>query len=527
MFDSQEGGRDAAATLSLVWQAHRQVLEQECVLVELAAHWADLHHPDSQPPPAKALPGAEQGRQLGGDGTPEVLEFAAAELGARMETSVGSARALMADAVDLRHRLPELWQLILAGRVASWRARKVAQATRHLSRDSAMQVDAAVAPAIVGLPWGRFETLLTAKIIEANPKAAEEQAKIWEAERFVRAGRTGQSGLKLLIAKANAGDVIWFMATVNRIAEILRLQGDLGSAEVRRSKAIGILAQPALALQLLWEFRNEQRPAAEPQQPDEPIDNEPNPPFESATASRSAEPLEAAAATLPEIESQEEMPSPALLIRPPGFEARKLRPQVLLHIHLSHEALLATTAGAEALGGGVGRLEGIGPVTLGHVRRFLADTDCDVQVQPVIDPQDATPVEGYEIPRRIREAMFLRMPASCFPYAAGSHRMDLDHTKPHLPPVRGGPPGQTGVHNLGPMSRLEHRIKTHSRWRVRQPEPGVWIWRSPHRFYYIVTNTGTHYLGDGPFARSVWKAAACPTGLQPSKVASQSAVADH
>jgi hypothetical protein len=246
VFDSQLGGPDAATTLSLVGQAHRQVLEQECALVELAAHWADLNHPDSQAPAERTLPGAEQARRLGGEGTPEVLEFAAAELGARMETTIGSARALLADALDLRHRLPELWQLILTGQVASWRAWKVAQATRHLSRDSAMHVDAAVAPSIVGLPWGRFETLLTAKIIEADPKAAEEQAKIWEAERFVRAGRTSQSGLKLLIAKANAGDVIWFMATLNRIAEILRLQGDMDSADVRRSKAIGIFGPPSL-----------------------------------------------------------------------------------------------------------------------------------------------------------------------------------------------------------------------------------------------------------------------------------------
>ena len=52
MFDSEAGGPDAATTLSLVSRAHHQVLEQECALVELAAHWADLHHPDSQPPPA-------------------------------------------------------------------------------------------------------------------------------------------------------------------------------------------------------------------------------------------------------------------------------------------------------------------------------------------------------------------------------------------------------------------------------------------------------------------------------------------
>jgi hypothetical protein len=81
MFDKQLSGPDAPATLSLVSRAHRQVLEQECALVELAAHWADLHHPDSQSPPnGKPVPGAEQGRELGGQGTPEVLEFAAAEL---------------------------------------------------------------------------------------------------------------------------------------------------------------------------------------------------------------------------------------------------------------------------------------------------------------------------------------------------------------------------------------------------------------------------------------------------------------
>ena len=41
-----------------------------------------------------------------------------------------------------------------------------------------MAVDAAVAGSIIGLSWGRFETLLAAKIIEAD-RAAEEQAKIW------------------------------------------------------------------------------------------------------------------------------------------------------------------------------------------------------------------------------------------------------------------------------------------------------------------------------------------------------------
>jgi hypothetical protein len=110
---------------------------------------------------------------------------------------------------------------VLNGRVRVWRARKVAQETRHLSRNAAAHVDEAVAGSIALLPWNRFETLLQAKIIEADPAAAEAQAKIFEAERFVPAG-TQRGGLKLLVARANAGDVILFMATVNRIAEILR-----------------------------------------------------------------------------------------------------------------------------------------------------------------------------------------------------------------------------------------------------------------------------------------------------------------
>jgi hypothetical protein len=512
MFDSQVGGPDAAATLSLVSASHRQILEHDCRLVELAAHWADLHHPDSQAPSERTLPGAEQGRQLGGGGTPELLEFCVAELGARMETGYVAARSLMADALDLRHRHPELWQLIVTSRVPSWKARRVAQATRHLSRSSAMQVDAAVARVICGLPWARFETLLAAKIIEADPHAAEQQAKIWEAERFVRTGRINQFGLKLLIAKANAGDVILFMATLNRIAEILQLQGDLSTADVRRSKAIGILAQPAVALQLLWEFRNQQSPAVEPQQPGEPIHNVPDAPFDrSATPSTDddrldGEPGESPAESCAD-STADVSAGRGLMIQPPGVDVRKLRPQVVLHLHLSEEALLSYHGDTSRFGGGVGRFEGVGPVTLGQVRRFLTDTGCDVKVQPVIDPHNSTPVDSYEIPRRIRDAMFLRMPASCFPYATATGRLELDHTKAYSPPVRGGPPGQTGVHNLGPLLRFEHRMKTHGRWQVRQPEPGVWLWRSPHHALYLVTNAGTHTLGDGPFARRLWRAA--------------------
>jgi hypothetical protein len=72
-----------------------------------------------------------------------------------------------------------------------------------------------------------------------------------------------------------------------------------------------------------------------------------------------------------------------------------------------------------------------------------------------------------------------------------SRRMDMDHAIPYLSPDRGGPPGQTRIGNLGPHVRRNHRRKTHAGWQIRQPEPGTWLWRSPHRRIYVVNASGT------------------------------------
>ncbi|HEY5822147.1 MAG TPA: hypothetical protein VIT20_09240, partial [Propionibacteriaceae bacterium] len=260
MFDTS-GAVDARQAAARVALAYRTMVEQETALLELAAHWADLHAVvDMERPGGERRGGERRGgerrggerlRLYGGVGTPEVAEFAAAELGVLQDTTTVAAAAQMADALDLRHRLPRLWGMVRAGGVRVWKARFVAKATRYLSEEAAAWVDEAVAGHIVTLPWGRFETLLTARILEADPEGALRRQEIFEAERFVRTGRSNEHGLKLLIARAHAGDVIWFMAMVNRIADLLGVEGDLDEVEVRKSKAIGILAQPALALALL------------------------------------------------------------------------------------------------------------------------------------------------------------------------------------------------------------------------------------------------------------------------------------
>ena len=110
-------------------------------ILQAAVHWADLHATVDET--QVALPGCEQLVLLGGAGTPEVAEFAPAELGAVLAISPFAASRLVADALDLRHRLPRLWARMLAGEVKPWIGRKSAEATRTLSAETAAVVDRA------------------------------------------------------------------------------------------------------------------------------------------------------------------------------------------------------------------------------------------------------------------------------------------------------------------------------------------------------------------------------------------------
>ncbi len=110
MFDSDLSYLDAEATLTFASSARALADRAEVRLIEAAAHWADLHGVvEGNEAGRSSLPGSEQLTQLGGEGTPELAEFAPAELGAELAISAHAAARLIADALDLRHRLPRLW----------------------------------------------------------------------------------------------------------------------------------------------------------------------------------------------------------------------------------------------------------------------------------------------------------------------------------------------------------------------------------------------------------------------------------
>ncbi len=83
--------------------------------------------------------------KIGGDGRPMVAAFSAEPLAAAMGIATTSALALMADALEVAHRLPRVMVRVEALEVPVWRARSIAQATSGLSPEAGAHVDAEIA----------------------------------------------------------------------------------------------------------------------------------------------------------------------------------------------------------------------------------------------------------------------------------------------------------------------------------------------------------------------------------------------
>jgi hypothetical protein len=437
-----------------------------------AAHWADLHGPT----PQDVTDGCTHSRPAtrirfrpgGSDGTPEVSEFAADELGALLEMTTVSGANLIADALDLRHRHPRLWDAVLTGRVEDWKARKVVHATAAagLSLDRARRVDEETVDAVVGLPFSRALTVVEARVLAADPEQAEELRRIEEQRRYVSVGRSRAHGLRTLIARTTAGEVARLDAMIAHVAELLQAAGDTDVIGVRRAKALGVLANPAQACLLLASAHGEATEEPEPGAvPDAMPDAVPTAVEIGVVFGHVLAGLGADAWT-------------------------RLRPRTVLYLHVAEEAVRGTVPAGECPVRVEGPGPAAGPISTLQLKEWLANDQ--VVVKPVLDPLGQTPVDAHEIPERHREASILLNPFEVFPFGTRPARgADLDHNRPY----RERKPGQTGPDNLGPLGRGHHRAKTIGGFSLHQPLPGMYLWRTPTGHWFQVDHLGTRSLG--------------------------------
>ena len=508
----------------------------------LAAHWADLHAGSFVDDCRRALPGMPRLVDVAPD-CPAIDEFAGTELAALTGTSTHNGERLIRDALLVRHRHPQLWTAIKSGRVDVWVAVKVAQrcAAAGLDAQQVAHVDAQTTPYLTTLPLKRFFDLVEAKIVEADPDAAEERATAESLARFVRSGRADEHGMKTLVARAGAGDITYLVAVLDRVAVILAEQGDHTSIDVRRATALRILANPARALALLTGATLERLDTAV-ETTDEaegdmhlggecswmtditgmPLPGLPSHadlvPMDLADVGvdvfpglgglvAGSPPAPGAATPADGRDSVEEAHDPALLHALMDslerFESRKMDPLTVFHVHVTGQTLANRR--------GVARVEELGAAALGEVRDWLThpmfpeQIQQQVRVRPVLDAEAVRSVDAYEWPSTMSELATVRSPYDVFPYGTlGSRSCEDDHVVPYR--RDGGPPRQTTLGNNAKLSKRHHRIKTFGGWALLHTEPGVYLWRTRHGHWLRVDPSGTHHLGRDPALDADWRA---------------------
>ena len=350
------------------------------------------------------------------------------ELAAALGITQDAGRQLIADALELDHRLPRLWNRVVAGEVPVWRARLIARETTDLSQQAALFADRLIAatPRRIGQVHAARLVQEARLYFDPDRALADEEEALTKRGVWLRHGHAPAT--TDITMTLDTPDALLFDQTVTRIAGDLKELGDTEDLEVRRARAVGILADPQFALDLLT-GRDEAAP------------------------SRGAR---AAAANL--------------------------------YVHLTAADLDADrdestgAAWIERLGAATTRL------LTDWLTRFAA-AGTKITLRPVLDLNSTDwAVDQHDPPAAMRETVVLRDATCVFPGCRRDSRAcDLDHITEYLPMQDGGPPGQTHPANLAPLCRAHHRVKTHTTWRYKRLDDGSYDWTSPTGHQYRVT----------------------------------------
>ena len=264
------------SVLDAAVEARRGSDRCEADLLMLAAHFADLHpvperdvragHGDPTLRISNGVIGGDLGGGLGGDlgrerygplagaGTPEVAEFAPEELAAALAITVDAAKKLIGDALELRHRLPRLWALVLDGNLQTWKARTVAAETRTLSREAAGFVDRhlAVTAQRNRVPGpGLLNRLIHEALLRCDPDVAAGREQAALDRRGVWSDHRESTATTTMTIIADTPDALAFDDTITAVASTLGALGDPDPLDIRRARAVGILADPQKSMNLL------------------------------------------------------------------------------------------------------------------------------------------------------------------------------------------------------------------------------------------------------------------------------------
>ncbi|GAB3994221.1 HNH endonuclease signature motif containing protein [Nocardioides marmoraquaticus] len=463
--------------MALQWAlAHPAVVGADGVITDYAG-WGE---------PRLSMPGPLV--PLAGPGAPLVHPLAPLELAAALDRSVDHAMHLLADALELAFRLSRLWALVQEERVPVWVARQISRETRDLAYDAAAHADrliTAVPDKIARVDARRLvhEARLTA---DPDRAVADEEEAMSRRGVWLRRDRRAPGVIDVNMT-LDADDADLLDATVSRVAADLRDLGDTSSRDIRRATAVGILADPQHALDLMSGRTTDVQPGGQAGSGGDtdlvvhltPVDLDDTTSEQGTFVEETRGPVSAL--------------QRAAWIRRRATHDGRVRVRAVLHGqgHQGHRGHRGPRDGRCATSSTTG--DDATTDLTSEVRAWLARHGIDAPVTTLtpIHLSNDTAVDAHDPPPLMREQVAQRDGHCVFPGCRRDSRTcDLDHTEAYLPPDDGGPPGQTNASNLAPLCRRHHNAKTHHGWTYRRRPDGAYTWTSPtHHGYVVVPNT--------------------------------------
>jgi hypothetical protein len=374
-------------------------------------------------------------------GLPSLRWDAPAAFATADDMSTTAGKAVIRDVLVLDHRLPAFWALVRAGLVPAWRARKVAQAVLGQPADVCRYLDQELSRR-VGESQAIGPIVLDRLIDEAMLRLHAEQRELEQLEALDRRHVTidpasiNHTGVAQMAAGADWADLAPFDETLSAVAEALAhlREHEHDSLDVRRSIALGILADPARA-QALLEGDLDARPTK-----------------------------------VRELVSTLHLTEANLLgLDPVATDADQ-------RAHL--DQVVREWAGRHDIA-----------LTVKPVRHCGGCVDCPAGID--CDDHPERMKITYAPSARDLDTVRRRDRTCVHPHCnRPARRCDCDHVTAF------GQRGPTCPRcNLAPLCRHHHRLKTLAGWRYWMlGPPGAYLWRDPHGLLYLRTRDGTRAL---------------------------------
>ncbi|WP_134766157.1 DUF222 domain-containing protein [Nocardioides sp. 1609] len=230
--------QDADPALVAVRASDHAAREAEVARLVAVLDWAAGHTTEADP---HTVTFGERALALGGAGCPAVEEFAAHDLAAALGLSTESGLKYLARALELRHRLPRLWAAVLAGRLAVWKAGRIADATMRLPLDGAGYVDQRLAQAVRSITVTQLDRLVEEAVARHAP---HELARVKDDRHvWVDLDRPSIEGHVRLDGLLSVPDALDLEQALQAGADTLADAGCHLPLDVRRSIALGDLAR--------------------------------------------------------------------------------------------------------------------------------------------------------------------------------------------------------------------------------------------------------------------------------------------